>query len=297
MRYIVTVLISSRLGVIQHDCKTYLRGVVQFDYSSRCWSETIAAKPMEGQQPPPGQDLGQVLSRIQDIVSTQLNAFKREIRDDQEKALNGVVKKLKASDKLVFKKKSNEMSFKSLQAVESSLHDAMASLENRKLEKVQESLEEGKRLISVRTKEILLADKHGWEFVNEYQREDLTDDSEYEKRMRRALKTVSQERSNKRRSRGRGLKGRSRAREDGVSRNSVPYIASQFAATVPVVNPSYFSSCMCYYCGKYGHYWRNCSARNISGGFHNTQSGMFRQLTPVQPSGSASLATCSEPRR
>ena len=80
----------------------------------------------------------------------QLNAFKREIRDDQEEAQGGVLKKLKASDKLVFNKKSNEMNFESF--------EALASLEKRKLEQGQESLEEGKRLDSVRMKEILLAD-------------------------------------------------------------------------------------------------------------------------------------------
>ena len=91
-------------------------------------------------------------------MNTELNAFKREIR---EETLSGDVKKLKASDKLVFKKKSNEMNFKSFEAVDGSLDDALASLEKRKLEKVQELLEEGKRLISVRMKEISLADKHG----------------------------------------------------------------------------------------------------------------------------------------
>ena len=42
--------------------------------------------------PQPLQDLDQVLGRIQDIVCTKLNAFKREIRDDQEEALSGDVK-------------------------------------------------------------------------------------------------------------------------------------------------------------------------------------------------------------
>ena len=60
-------------------------------------SATISAEPMEGQQPQPVQDLDQVLGRIQDIECTQLNAFKMEIRDDQEEALSGNVKKLEAS--------------------------------------------------------------------------------------------------------------------------------------------------------------------------------------------------------
>ena len=124
---------------------------------------------MEGQQPQPVQDLDKVLGRIQDIVCTQLNAFKREIRDDQEEALSGDMKKLEVSGKLVCNKKSNEMNFKSFGAVDGSLDDAWASLEKRNLEQVQESLEEGKRLISERMKEIPQADKHGWEFVHEYQ--------------------------------------------------------------------------------------------------------------------------------
>ena len=53
------------------------------------------------------------------------------------------------------------MNFKSFEAVGGSLDDAWDSLEKRKLEQVQESLEEGKRLISVRMKEIPLTNKCG----------------------------------------------------------------------------------------------------------------------------------------
>ena len=56
----------------------------------------------------------------------------------------------------------SQTNFKTFEAVDGSLDDAWASLEKRNLEQVQESLEEGKRLISERMKEIL-ADKHGWE--------------------------------------------------------------------------------------------------------------------------------------
>ena len=129
-----------------------------------------------------------------------MNAFKREIQKEQEKALNGVVKKLKASDKLIFKRKSNELNFKAFESVDASLDDALSNLK-RKLEQVEESIQEGKRFINARVKEILLADRHGWDFVYEYQKKDLADDSDDDKRMRKALKAVMQERSNKRRDR------------------------------------------------------------------------------------------------
>mgnify|MGYP001798854047 CR=1 FL=1 len=61
-----------------------------------------------------------------------MNAFKREIQKEQEKALNGVVKKLKASDKLIFKRKSNELNFKAFESVDASLDDALSNLEKRK---------------------------------------------------------------------------------------------------------------------------------------------------------------------
>ena len=134
-----------------------------------------------------------------------MNAFKREIQKEQEKALNGVVKKLKASDKLIFKRKFNELNFKAFESVDASLDDALSNLEKRKLEQVEESIQEGKRFISARVKEILSVDRHGWDFVNEYQKKDLADDSDDDKRMRKALKAVMQERSNKRRDRVRTL--------------------------------------------------------------------------------------------
>ena len=44
------------------------------------------------------------------------------------------------------------MNFKSFEDVDGSLDDTLACLEKRKLEQVQESLEEGKRLIGVKMK-------------------------------------------------------------------------------------------------------------------------------------------------
>ena len=110
---------------------------------------------MEGQQPQPIQDLDQVLGRIQDIVCTMPSRGKFEMI----KKKPWVGREEVQSQRQVGK--SNEMNFKSFEAVDGSLDDAWASLEKRKLEQVQESLKEGKRLISVRMKEIPLADKHG----------------------------------------------------------------------------------------------------------------------------------------
>ena len=56
---------------------------------------------------------------------------------------------------------------------------------------MKEWLEEGKCLISARKREILLADKHGWDLVQEYQRDDLAENSDDEKKkIRRVVKIV-----------------------------------------------------------------------------------------------------------
>ena len=97
------VLISSHIAVIQHDCKTYIRGVVSLITGIHL---AVGVQRLQSNLWKASNHHPAKIWIKSWVESTQLNAFKREIRDDQEKALNGVVKKLKASDKLVFKKKS-----------------------------------------------------------------------------------------------------------------------------------------------------------------------------------------------
>ena len=130
------VLISFHMAVIQRNCKMYITGVVSWTIHLAVGVQRFQPNLWKANNHNLFKILNQVLGRIQDIVCTQLNAFKREIRVDQEEALSGDVKKLKASDKLVFKKKWNEMNFKSFETVDGSLDDAWASLEKRKLEQV-----------------------------------------------------------------------------------------------------------------------------------------------------------------
>ena len=60
------VLISFHMGVIQHDFKMYIRGVVSLTIHLAVGVQRFQlTKPMEGQQPRPvRQDLDQVLGRI-----------------------------------------------------------------------------------------------------------------------------------------------------------------------------------------------------------------------------------------
>ena len=62
--------------------------------------------------------------------------------------------------------------------------------------KALEELKEGEKKLVHRNKLILIADsaEEGWEVVNEYQRRDLADDSDDDKRIRQAEARASQKR-------------------------------------------------------------------------------------------------------
>ena len=104
--------------------------------------------------------------------------------------MNSAVKKLKRDEKHKFRKKGNQINHKHQETVQNTLEEAYEHLERGKLDKVKECLEEGKCLISARKREILLADKHGWNLVQECQRDDLAENSDDEKRIRRVVKIV-----------------------------------------------------------------------------------------------------------
>ena len=49
-------------------------------------------------------------------------------------------------------------------------------------------MEEGKNLVAMRLKHIVLADLHGWDFVTEYKQIPIAEDESDEKRIRKVLK-------------------------------------------------------------------------------------------------------------
>ena len=64
------------------------------------------------------------------------------------------------------------------------------------MDKALEELKEGEKKLAHRSKLILIADsaEEGWDVVNEYQRRDLADDSDDNKRIRQAEARASQKR-------------------------------------------------------------------------------------------------------
>ena len=150
------------------------------------------------------------------------------------------------------------------------------------VEKALEELKEGEKKLSHRNKLILIADssEEGWEVVNEYQRRDLADDNDDDKRIRQAGVRASQKRQ-----RAQLAKKSSSFRPQKPSTPlvpSLPYVVSGYDTPV---SPSYpaislqgsnFSNPFgavhwpkahcgsrvgsCFACGSFGHFRNQCPA-------------------------------------
>ena len=131
-------------------------------------------------------------------------------------------------------------------------------------------LEEGTALIVHRQKVIKLADwsEVGWAVVEEYEGDDLANNSEDERRMEKAEGKAEKKLAKKRK-----LK-EAKAKDDLGAKTAVPFgISLQFPAKsmevakgagAPPKPASRFPSGTCFGCGDPGHWWRECP--KVAGG-------------------------------
>ena len=87
------------------------------------------------------------------INNNQTNKIAALKRDLEEKSKD---------DKIKFQKKGNEKMFQHSKEVLKKVDESLDMLENNDLEKVKETLEEGKKLLKKRLKLIRLADREDW---------------------------------------------------------------------------------------------------------------------------------------
>ena len=116
--------------------------------------------------------------------------MKRELSDEREASNERLVKRIKLDKGPTFKKKSNEKQFHFNEEVREKLATASASLASAppSVEKAKEALKEGEALINARQKVIRIADRseYDWATVEEYEEDELADNSDDEKRLYRA---------------------------------------------------------------------------------------------------------------
>ena len=211
--------------------------------------------------------------RLMEMMSglqKQMSSMKRELSDEREASNERLVKRIKLDKAPVFKKKSNEKQFHFNEEVREKLSAASASLATAPLsiEKAKEALKEGEALISARQKVIRIADRSefGWATVEEYEEDELADNSDDEKRLYRAklhagrrIKAAAAKNKKKKdgfrkewRPRPQSLDSQSPPSSHVQQSSSSTSIAA--ARTIPTVQ----GLGPCFLCGKMGRFRRTC---------------------------------------
>jgi hypothetical protein len=219
-----------------------------------------------------------MFSQLKRFLSSELSNFKNELKRQNDDSIDNAVKRirLEQSARHSFKSEGNEEQFKDEEQVAGHIDSALHAFQSRNFLGVQESLEQGKNLINTRMKHIILADLHGWDFVNEYKQDPIIEDDSDEKRMCKVLKSVESQRERKK------VEKAKKANKFKSDSNKRSFVSTRFP------NESSASSSMnaCYTCGKPGHFWRTClyRSRNLSGASANPNAGFLqRQLVQLQP--------------
>ena len=158
-------------------------------------------------------------------LDQKLAEFKSDVQQAQEEAATKAANRVRREKPFEFKKKAHEEQAIFNEKVEDAVKEAQAALssveDSPALQRAQEALEKGARLLSERQKLIKIADRsvNGWSVVAEYTADELADDSEDEKRIEKAEKAAE---------RKAGLRKRKRAQP--VVRQTPPARATRYAA-------------------------------------------------------------------
>ena len=130
------------------------------------------------------------IKRLEDKMDERMSTMKRELTEERERADERLVKRMKLEKMPTFKKKSHEVQYRFNEEVRSKFEAAKTAISEAPpaVEKAKTSLEEGEKLITERQKLIKIADRseHGWATVEEYEDDELAEDSDDEKRLVKA---------------------------------------------------------------------------------------------------------------
>ena len=137
-----------------------------------------------------GEETLNLVSRLLDSkLDKKFSEFQRGL-ELNELATDSQIKKLKTEARASnsFQFKGNKLQFEFNSSLLDSINTASASLLEGNLARVNQELENAKTLLSKRNKAIRFADKSpaGWTAVEEYESDELADDSEDEKKLRSA---------------------------------------------------------------------------------------------------------------
>ena len=147
----------------------------------------------------PGSQFAALLAAIRDSkhrLDRKLADFKADVQQAQDEAATKAVNRVRNDKPYHYKKKAHEEQACFNVQVEESVqeaHDAFAAIEDSSaIQRARDALGKGVRLLADRQKLIQIADRsdNGWGVVAEYSADELAEDSDDEKRLEKAEKTL-----------------------------------------------------------------------------------------------------------
>ena len=247
-------------------------GQEKFFYSSvSSFRIAIMSTSQEGSTAVPTTEFGRLMEMMTGLQE-QMSSMKRELSDEREAANERLVKRIKLDKGPTFKKKSNEKQYHFNEEVREKMATASAAIStmpsSTTVDKAKEALKEGEDLIAARQKVIRIADRseYGWATVDEYEEDELADNSDDEKRLYRAemragRKIKANAAKNKKKKDSFRKEWRPRYQQDilNTSTQSTSQQSSSSAATTSArAIPTVQGLGPCFLCGKMGHFRRTC---------------------------------------
>ena len=233
-----------------------------------------------------GEETLNLVSRLLDSkLDKKFSEFKRGL-EQKELTTDSQIKKLKTEAKAAnsFQFKGNKLQFEFNSSLLDSIDSASASLLEGNLTRVNQELENVKTLLNKRNKAIRFADKSpaGWTAVEEYESDELVDDSEDEKKLRsaerRALSKLRARKQNRSTSQIRSRFSQEPSYPAGSNRSTgQPFRPQQFPQQSfrghqPFRSRQPQPSDKCFACGQFGHWANSTFCPNFSHSWHSNRA-------------------------
>ena len=137
-----------------------------------------------------------MLEKLSSIIDNKLDSMKRQLEESSNTQMSEL-KKIRLTEPRTFKKKGQEQQFKHNQQVKSVVSEAKDAVNSGKQDACIAKLNKGIELIDRRQKLILIADKseYGWKTVGEYLDNELADNDQDAKKMKKAEKEAQRKRA------------------------------------------------------------------------------------------------------
>ena len=223
------------------------------------------------------------LDEFRSFLLKELNDHKDQLVDQVTGSCNkaesalALSKQLKTDADIKFTHSGNERHFKVNTELREILATALELLESTELDQFKDTLDKALALIDERNRKIRIADtsEAGWLTVKRYEASAVALDPEDDKKIRQAEREVLREKANAskpRRQYGLPFKAETRRRGSptfAFGRSYDRCSSSGFPTWNPTPNTR-SSRGSCRFCGAYGHWWRECLARNNNGNTYFT---------------------------